>query len=609
MTRSILSRARSCFVLFGALCGLTHCDGEIAETQQDPIDRYVTMEGSTTPDKPDTPITPGEPKPEEKPLQPGEPVVCPGDQLEVSRADVRRLSKNEYINTLAQHFPAESIATVDKRLGAIQSDAVTLKSSPGQFDPFFGRPGERDKIEQRLDIARLLAQDIATNPARLAQIAPDCMSDLAATDQACVDRFVSELGHKLLRRPLEQEDVDAFAAAWTQGDEALDSPERRVEVIITALLTDPEFLFHIPKTSASSQADLDQLSQQTIASRLSYAVSGQAPDQALMDAAEAGELDDPDVRRAHAERLLDSEAGRTHVVQIFDHWLGLEREVDLELSGTPMGVDINGLYDEMRQEAHAFIRHIIFEERGSYHDLMTSPMDFPPSELLANLMGHDNASPSGIQSTTGRAGLLSRPAMLVHKEPRVPTIHRGVHIMFRFLCKDLTVPDNADDVAVAKLAELGERVNMMSSRELAAHQTSPIECAGCHDVINPLGYALSAFGPLGNSWEEEHIYNRDGDLLSTVPLDTSAMLAVDGTTLMIDGAADYGAAMADSDEGRACISTQLFRVTHMREPTQLDACHFKRIRDGIDAKTSIFDILVDNAAREAVLVPTKETTP
>lgn len=603
-----LRHAQTSLGLLTALLTLTHCEGQIA-SQGSPSsaqDRYVTPGEVTSPDGPIVPTMPEEPM---EPLMPGEPVVCPEDQLELAQAPVRRLSKNEYINTLSQHFPAQSIDAVALRLEGLATDAVGLAVSPGKFDPFFGRPGDRDRIERRLDIARLLAEDVTTHPERLSAIAPSCMEDLDRADSACVSTFVQDFGSTLMKRELGLDEVDAFMLPWTQEDLALDTPQRRLEVILTSLLNDPEFLFHV-SSSAPSDDQTDVLSQETIAARLSYASHGQAPDEALLTDARAGRLGDVEVRRMHAARLLDSDAGRRHVVQVFDQWLAMERRVDLEPAGKRIDVDINGLYGAMRQETHHFITHIVFEERGSYEDLMTSSLDFPTTDTLANLMGHDQAAPDGITSTTGRAGLLARPGILVHVEPRVSPIHRGVHIMYRFMCSTLTLPVNdVNETADAKIAELGDGVNMMSSRDIAAHQTSEPSCAGCHSFINPLGFALSSFGPLGDSWEQEHIYTPGGELIATVPVDATADLLVDGMKLSIDGAAEYGAALAASDEARACMSTQLFRVTHMREPTQLDACHLKRIRDGLDERQPIFDLLVDNAAREAIQIPSKESSP
>src|SRR5205814_5549747 len=113
-------------------------------------------------------------------------------------------------------------------------------------------------------------------------------------DDRCADKFIREKGERLFRRPLGEEEIAprvraAHAAAEQSGDFHVG-----LKVALESLLVSPDFLFRIERTEiAANEPDRSRLSDESLATRLSYLLWNAAPDDELRDAAARGELHDP----------------------------------------------------------------------------------------------------------------------------------------------------------------------------------------------------------------------------------------------------------------------------------------------------------------------------
>ena len=409
-----------------------------------------------------------------------------------------------------------------------------------------------------------------------------------APDTACVESMVRDLGARLIRRPLTEGEVMMHAAEYEQE---VAVGRERVSMVLASLLTSPELLFHVVDAR-------EQMSAHEVAARISYGVAGTTPDAELQASADADELQDVNAREVHARRMIESPEGRRHVRELFRRWLGLHGRRSPESAATLAQVPVDGLYDELVDEALDFVEHVVFEERGTFHDLMTSSLEFPSTDRLAAILGEER-SDEAVPSTKHRAGLLTRPAVLISDNARTSPIIRGVFIWERFLCADFPAPpSNADDIADENLTTIDP--DFSTSRTRASTMTGTRQCQSCHTAINAPGFALARFGPLGEEWDAEVVYDAPGDVLAELALDgdDEVSMEVDGSLTDLVGANELGELIAGSDEGRSCAALQVFRATHLREATLDDACHLQAITESFDSNTPIVDILVLNVARE-----------
>ncbi|MEM7607694.1 MAG: DUF1588 domain-containing protein [Myxococcota bacterium] len=251
------------------------------------------------------------------------------------------------------------------------------------------------------------------------------------------------------------------------------------------------------------------------------------------------------------------------------------------------------------------MEHVVFTG-GSFETLMTSQLVFPKTERLAEIFGTER-SDGPVETTGRRAGLLTRPAVLISDNPRSSPILRGLFIWDRFFCHTFTLPEdvNVDEIAEANLAAI-EDPNQVTARERTEIATGSPECAACHDSINPPGFALAHFGALGEEWGDFEIVHAEDETLQ-VPLegDANVSLALNGANVALDGAGAMADFIAGSEQGQLCAARQVFRSTHLRSAFDTDTCHLRDLFEAVQSGAPILDVLVMNAASETPRVTTE----
>jgi hypothetical protein len=146
------------------------------------------------------------------------------------------------------------------------------------------------------------------------------------------------------------------------------------------------------------------------------------------------------------------------------------------------------------------------------------------------------------------------------------------------LCDELVSPDFS--IVQSRSADLLELDRQkLSSRQIAQQVTEPALCMGCHVQINPLGFALESYGPLGAHRNVELDLDVDGNELATLPIDTHVEQAniEDGTPHQLSGADALVDALATSTKYQACIAERFFSYAQLRKPSATDLCTLSEI--------------------------------
>src|SRR5690606_22060782 len=162
-----------------------------------------------------------------------------------------------------------------------------------------------------------VAERVANDPAIIASIAPE-----GADEATRIHEFVTTFGMRAFRRPLSDEEIADFEALFARGPELYEDTagfEAGVRLVLEGILQSPHFLYRIER-SDEIVGDVIPLSSWEVASRLSYFLWNSMPDDALLAAAAADELRDPETVRAEALRLLESPRAEA-VVERFHHQL------------------------------------------------------------------------------------------------------------------------------------------------------------------------------------------------------------------------------------------------------------------------------------------------
>lgn len=392
----------------------------------------------------------------------------------------------------------------------------------------------------------------------------------AAQDASCAEEFIRTLGRRAFRRPLEADEIDLyrrlFLAEAAGTGEFLDGARLVVEV----MLQSPKFLFH-PEPSPDAKR-----TAYARANRLAYFLWNSLPDDKLLAAAESGDLDTPEGLQAEARRMLDDPRVRAAVDEFFAQWL----RFDLTLNS----VRDRRLYREfspelaiaMVEETRRLIAEVVWNDRD-FRELLTARYSFVNSDL-AKLYGVQ--APAGefgrieLPASSPRAGILGHASFLtMTSKPgeTSPTV-RGLFVREHLLCE--TIPDPPPD-ATATLPPLTEDKPLANRDLLGVHLTNPT-CAGCHNLIDPVGFGLEMYDAVGRYRERQSItfFPTRAERKKapvTVEVDINPEGVVAGISReTFSSPQELGELLAASPRCQECVVRQLFRYATGREESESD---------------------------------------
>src|SRR5690606_30934011 len=202
-----------------------------------------------------------------------------------------------------------------------------------------------------------------------------CEPATAGAQHACAERIAANLARRAFRRPVTTQDLETLMAFFAAGHQE-GGFDRGVEHVVAAVLASPHFLYR----GFSPDKDIGDstwfaLSDLELASRLSFFLWSQGPDEALLDAAEAGELGRPETLRAQVERMLADPRAAALVENFAMKWLTLD-DLDevVPNPGLFPGYSV-ALREDFAEEARRLIASILLEDRP-VTELMTADHTF-----------------------------------------------------------------------------------------------------------------------------------------------------------------------------------------------------------------------------------------
>jgi hypothetical protein len=287
-----------------------------------------------------------------------------GDYTGVGPNGMRRLTRVEYDNTVRDLLGDNSRSGFAK----LPEDAT---------DPFDNDYKTQQVSGALIESAETLAQEasarVLADPTKRATLVP--CTPQGPSDPTCMRSFISRFGRRALRRTMQETDVQRYLAFQDFAVEAQDFWVG-VDLVVRAMLQDPEFLYRIEMgTPVSGKAGVFRLNPFEIATRLSYFVVGTAPSDALLDAAENGGLDSLDARRAAAKMLLADGKARDRIDYFHALWLGYHQ--------LPHPADLTSA---MRAESAALVQRVTANPASDYFDLFRSE-ETMVNDLLADRPG------------------------------------------------------------------------------------------------------------------------------------------------------------------------------------------------------------------------------
>jgi hypothetical protein len=360
------------------------------------------------------------------------------------------------------------------------------------------------------------------------------------------------------------------------------------------------------------QQGLFKVDPWTVASRVSYALTGTGPDRELLDAAAAGKLTTEAEVRPHAERLIQSAAARQQFAVLLDSWLNLSAIPQPNRAIASLaGIGGDGLSEEARQELIDYVTYLVFERDADTRTLMSEKIGFPRSERMAKLYGTSLASGNApVALGRGHGGMLLRIAPLLSGQLSSSPILRGVYVRKRILCDALPSPDfTIVNTRVQQFEAMSHQ--MYSTREIVTAITGEGACPTCHKQINPIGFTLERFDPLGQPRTEEIVYNTEGVEIARHPIDTKVTAAnlELGLPEQLNSAEELNLALAQSGKVRACIAERLVTQARLRPRAPADDCALAEVEQALRRGSSVREAWIGAVVNSELFVRKAEASP
>ena len=482
---------------------------------------------------------------------------------------IRRLTRVEYNNTVYQLLgdssrPADAFPS-DEEASGFDNQANTLVVSPLLAEHYMNAA----------------AQLAATHGPKLIEDLPHCLGNPVDADacHADADGFVRRFGKLAHRRPLLDGEVAAYLEVFEQGTALGDlpySPQDGLELVVETMLQSPYFLYRVEFGLVEPKdGDVVELTSYEIASRLSYLLWNTMPDAALFEAADADELRTPAQIEAQARRMIETPRAREAVKNFHRQWLRLDEiQPRIAANGKDFDVypDYRAKYLPMwRTETEAFLDHAIFEQDADVAALFTASYSFMNAELAEfyGVSGPTDDEFVRVELDPSKyAGFLTQAGLLaLHAKPdRSSPIHRGKFVREVLLCQ--SPPPPPDVVPEAPTVD-----ETKTTREQFTQHSEDDLCAGCHQMMDPIGFGFEHFDGIGRYRETEW----------GLPIDASGELLGTDVNGTYNGVVELAQRLASSDQVRDCIVKQWFRFGYGRAETKEDTCSIDVIRQAFAA--------------------------
>ncbi len=471
---------------------------------------------------------------------------------------MRRLTESQYRAAIADVFGPEidvvgRFEPDNRREGLVAVGAAWVSVTPSGFEQY-----ENTALAIASQVVALDARD---------RFLPCAPRDPSTADPDCAEAILRAIAPRLLRRaPVESDLAARLDVANRAATEHADFYVG-VEVLVSGLLVSPEFLFRVELAEPDpGRPDRLRLTDETVASRMSYLLWNAGPDEALLEAVASGAMSSADGLSAELDRMLASPRLEAGVRAFFEDLFRFDAFSSLGKDPIRYPKFSSEVAADAREQTLRVVVDHLVDRRADYRDLFTTPRSFLTRRLGA-VYAVPVAPESGWAATTfdvgdPRRGLLAHASfnMLNAHPGRSSATLRGVFLREALLCQ--TVPPAPADVDFGLFNEDDNPAYKTARDRLGVH-SSNATCRNCHALSDPIGLGLEVFDGIGGVRASEN----------GAPIDTSGEL--DGRPFA--DTLELGEAFSESPLVGACLVENLYRYAVGREIVNAERRQMRRL--------------------------------
>jgi hypothetical protein len=494
------------------------------------------------------------------------------------RAGLRRLTRAQLANSLRDLLGAPIAMPTGIDHDLLPGDIFTTVSGSKKVS-------ESQAVDAYEAMALDVAHQVFSNPdARAALVGCDPTSE-----ESCAETFLAAFGRRAFRRPLADDELGRYVALVDEA--APGDPWLGLELTVAGMIQSPSFLYLVevgePDPEAPSRL---RYTDYEMAGRLAGFLWASAPDDALLDAAAAGQLLTDEGLTAQVDRMLADPRADAAISGFFSELLHLDVVETLTKDATLYPEASSTLFAAMRGEALRIIDALVLQGDADLRSLFDTRQTFVTAELaqLYGMPAPDPAladaegfAPATIPEGWERIGFFGTAVFLAGNATveRTSPTRRGFYLQERFRCFKLPPPPADVD---AELPDLPDGVHMTMRDRLEQHREDP-SCAGCHGYVDPIGLGLEHFDGLGRHREDDQ------------GLDLDVSGDVEGQAF--EGLPGLAAVLRDDPNTMRCMARQAYRFATGHE----DGATEVEILDALVERFSSSGHRFRGLARELVL--------
>lgn len=335
------------------------------------------------------------------------------------------------------------------------------------------------------------AADLPATHRALLFVVPDAK---VSAEQASA-KVLGRLASRAFRRPATDTEIQRLGELAASVRKEGGSFEESMQVALQAILVSPHFVFKVEQPGQpDATGKRAQVSPYELATRISYFLWSSMPDDELLLMAHNGTLQDPVALRGKVARMMKDARMNRFVENFAGQWLQLRNLKEVQPDPRLFRAFDEEMRELVRRETLTFFAGVM---RGNMPVTTLLDANFTYlNERLAKYYGirgitGDEFRPVSLQGS-GRGGLLTQASILtITSNPtRTSPVKRGKWILENLL----NTPPPPPPPDIPEL-EKGKLVGTLRQR-MDQHRSDPA-CAACHNMMDPLGFALENFDAVG----------------------------------------------------------------------------------------------------------------
>jgi len=406
-----------------------------------------------------------------------------------------------------------------------------------------------------------------------------CQPSTEADEKPCAEKIARHLAMRAYRRPLTDVDVNKLMTFYDSGRRDLGDFNGGVQEVVMGVLSSPDFLYRVIPPRGTGMQPLNALE---LASRLSFFLWSDLPDDELLQVAISGKLLEPATYAKEVDRMLVDKRASALVTGFAMRWLNVDdlKAVDPDPTLFPSPRFNEALRQDFSTEIRLFLSDVLLENR-SVLQLLSADYSFL-NQRLAEHYGMKGVLGTQFRRVTltdvNRRGLLGKSAVLLRTSygDRTSPVLRGAWVLEKLMGTPATPPPPGVETNLN--AKEGAAPTTLRAR-LEVHRQAK-GCNQCHGVIDPIGLAMENFDVTG-AWRSQ-----------------DSGLPVNAATVLPSGVAIKGVAQLNDqllsrpDEFAQTLTEKLMMYATGRELESSDMPQVRQIvRNSEQGSYRFFDIV------------------